>query len=312
MDAMDARELRRERTQNLWVSLQRKLPPLAKAATLDAESEVPFERIGGLAAAKDELLTYACAATHPEVYDRWGTFPPSALLLLGQRGAGKTLLAHALATRTESGFLSISVPHLVVELLRSGGRLSEWTPTFTQSLAEMPPVTVLFNELEFTQTEEMGGRRSDLPQGPVMDFLLEFIDQTIAVKTTLVVGATSHPETLRQAFVMPGRFERIVEVNPVFPDDIVMALQIHAADAEKRAGHPLFDAVDWAAVVRQYREPAPGDWVRLMHATLRRKARCEAAGEPVKLATTQDLMDEVDRARKARTRLPSAGGGIYL
>ena len=49
MAAMDARELRRERTQNLWVSLQRKLPPLAKAATLDAGSEVPFERIGGLA-----------------------------------------------------------------------------------------------------------------------------------------------------------------------------------------------------------------------------------------------------------------------
>ena len=312
MAAMDASELRRERTQNLWVSLQRKLPPLAKAATLDAESEVPFERIGGLAAAKDELLTYACAATHPEVYERWGTFPPSALLLLGQRGAGKTLLAHALATRTESGFLCISVPRLVIELLRSGGRLSEWTPTFTQSLAEMPPVTVFFNELEFTQTEEMGGRRTDLPQGPAMDFLLEFIDQTIAVKTTLVIGATSHPETLRQAFVMPGRFERIVEVNPVFPDDIVKALQIHAADAEKRAGHPLFDSVDWEAVVRQYREPAPGDWVRLMHATLRRKARCEAAGEPVKLATTQDLMDEVDRARKARTRLASTGGGIYL
>jgi len=49
-----------------------------------------------------------------------------------------------------------------------------------------------------------------------------------------------------------------------------------------------------------------------MHATLRRKARCEAAGETVTLATTQDLMDEVDRARKARTRLPSSGGGIYL
>lgn len=302
----------RERTNNLWLSLERKLPPLAKAAWLDAAPETTFDHIGGLAAAKDELETYACAATHPEVYARWGTFPPSGLLLLGQRGVGKTLLAMALASRTATGFLRLSVPRLVIEFLHNPAKIGELMTLWPQSLGEMPPLTVFFEELEFTQSEELGARRSDLPQGPIMDFLLELMDRTIALTDKLVVASTSHPDTLRQAFVLPGRFERIVEVNPIFPDDIVSALELHAADAERRAGHPLFDGVDWAEVVRQYREPAPGDWVRLMHATLRRKARCEAVGESVKPATTQDLLDEVDRARRARKRLPAEGGGIYL
>jgi len=309
---MDARDVRRERAQNLWVSLERKVPPLAKAASLDAAPETTFERIGGLQAAKDELLTYACAATHPEVYARWGTFPPSGLLLLGQRGVGKTTLAAALAHRTDMAFLRLAVPRLVVEFLHNGPKIGEFLATWPQALGDMPPLTVFFEELEFTQTEELGARRTDLPQGPIMDFLLELIDRTMAVPHTLVVASTSHPDTLRHAFVMPGRFERIVEVNPIFPDDIVSALEIHAADAEKRAGHVLFDGVDWAEVVRQYREPAPGDWIRLMHAALRRKARCEAAGEAVKPATTEDLLEEVDRARRARKRLPVDGGGIYL
>jgi ATP-dependent 26S proteasome regulatory subunit len=309
---MAERVPQRERTQNLWISLVRKMPPLAHAAQIDPAPEITFDRLGGLAAAKEELLTYACAATHPEVYERWGTFPPSGLLLLGQRGVGKTMLATALANRAETGFVHVVVPRLVVELLHQQAKIGELRELWPQALTEFPPLTVFFEELEFTQTEELGARRTDLPQGPIMDFLLDLIDRTIALENTLVVGSTSHPDSVRHAFVMPGRFERIVEVNPVFPDDIVAALQIHAAEAEKRAGHRLFANVDWTEVVKTYREPAPGDWVRLMHATLRRKARCEAAGDPLELVTTQDLLDEVERARHARKRLPAEGGGIYL
>lgn len=312
MRPMTERDVRRERAQNLWSSLERKMPLLARATTFDPDPDVAFDGIGGLAAAKDEILTYACAATHPDVYGQWGTFPPTGLLFLGQRGVGKTLLAAALASRTDTAFLQIHVPRLVIDLLHGGGKASELMAIWSQSLSEMPPLTVFFEELEFLQAEEIGTRRADLPQGPIMDFLLDLVDRTIAVESTLVVASTSHPETLRQAFVVAGRFERIVEVAPIFPDDIVSALHIHAAQAEKRASRSLFDGVDWAEVVKQYREPAPGDWIRLMHATLRRKARCHAAGEIVTLVTTQDLLDEVERARRARKNLPATGSGIYL
>jgi ATP-dependent 26S proteasome regulatory subunit len=309
---MDERSLRRERTQNLWTSFARKFPLLDKAVRLDPGPEHGFDGIGGLATPKEEVEAYACGATHPEVYAHWGTFPPSALLLIGQRGVGKHLLATALASRAETGFLHVSVPQLVLHLLHSAGQAGVLMAEWSQALSELPPLTVFYDELEFSLAYEFGARRTDLPVGPVMDFLLDLVDRTIAVKTTLVVGSTSYPDNLRQAFLMPGRFERVVEVSPAYPDDVVAALQIHAKDAEKRAGRTLFDGIDWREVVGSLREPTPGDWVRLLHAVLRRKASCEVAGAPMTATTTRDFLDEVERVRRARARLPASPGGIYL
>ncbi|CAG0983216.1 ATP-dependent zinc metalloprotease FtsH 1 [Myxococcaceae bacterium] len=308
---MEEEEIRRERTQNLWTSFARKFPPLAKAVSLDPSPTSGFDRIGGLAGPKEEVETYACGATHPEVYEHWGTFAPSALLLIGQRGVGKHLLAQALATRAGRGFLHVHVPQLVLQLLHSAGQAGPLMAEWSQALSEMPPLAVFYDELEFSLAHEFGTRRTDLPVGPVMDFLLDLVDRTIAVESSLVIGSTSYPDTLRQAFLLPGRFERVVEVSPAYPDDVVAALRIHALDAEKRAGRPLFEEVDWFQVVQQLRDPSPGDWVRLLHAVLRRKAGCEVAGGDLHPVGTQDFLDEVDRVRRARSRLPS-GGGIYL
>jgi len=305
---MDDPAIQRERTTNLWNSFARKHPMVDRATRIDPAPSLGFESIGGLGSAKDELLTYACAATNPDVYGNWGTLPPSALILIGRRGAGKHLLAEALAARTESAFCSVSVPRFVMEVLQHGGKVGELLSDWQHTLDELGPVTVFFDELEFSQAQDIGTQRSDLPIGPIMDFLLELVDRAVAVDNCQVVGATANPETLRPAFLAPERFERVVEVNPIFPDDIVAALLIHAADAEKRAGRSLFDAVDWHQVVSRYRQPSTGDWVRIMHAALRRKARCEAAGEDVDRILTEDLLDEVDRVRRTDTRLQPSGG----
>ncbi|HSJ98061.1 MAG TPA: ATP-binding protein [Myxococcota bacterium] len=306
------RDPSRERAQNLWSSFERKFAPIAKAARLEAAPAVGVEQIGGLVAAKEEVLTYACAATDPEVYEHWGTFPSSALLMIGRMGVGKTLLAAALATRSGTPFLRVDVPRLVVEVIHRGGQVGELLEAWSQTLAEMPPLTVFFEELEFSRAEEIGSRRTDLPVGPIMDFLLDLVDRAIANQGSLVAGSTAHPDTLRTAFLTEGRFERIVEVAPVFPDDIVEALRIHQLAAEKRAGRALFDAVDWHEVVSRYQGPSTGEWIRVLHAALRRKARCEAAGEDEGPVTTAELQAEVERLLATRQQLPEPGSCIYL
>lgn len=303
--------IRIERAQNLWASFERKFDPLARGAALTAAPEISFDRIGGLAGAKDELLTYGCAATDPAVYSHWGTFPPSGILMIGRRGTGKTLLAHALALHTETSFLRIDIPRLVLDVVHSGGKVGEFTQGWSQILEEMPPLTVYFDELEFSQAQEIGSLRQDLPIGPIMDFLLEVMDRTIA-QEHLVVGATSHPDTLRPAFVRSGRFERVVEVVAQLPGDVVDALQIHAADAEKRAGRPLFEEVRWSEVVGQTSQASTGDWIRILHAVLRRKARSEVSGGSVDLVTTVDLKREVERFMQTQNRIQVVGAGNYV
>ncbi len=305
---MKDRTIQRERAQNIWNSFSRKFEPMNQSTRLEPMPSFDTSRIGGLADAKDEIQTYACAATDREVYVRWGTHPPSGVLLIGQPGVGKTLLARSLATLTETSFLEVTIPKLVLEVIHRGGKVGELMAGWTDTLDEMPPLTVLFNELEFLQAEEIGARRPDLPVGPVMDFLLDMVDRAIAAEDVLVVGSTAHPDTLRRAFSQPGRLERIVEVTPQFPSDIIDTLRIHAGDAEKRAGRPLFVEVEWDRVVSGGIPPSPGHWVHILHAVLRRKARCEAAGEDVTPVTTDDFRAEVERFKKASSRLETPSG----
>jgi ATP-dependent 26S proteasome regulatory subunit len=309
---MDDLDIRRERAQNLWGSFARKFEPVSQATRLDPAPTFGLSEIGGLDTAKEEIQTFAYAATDPDIYVRWGTHPPTGLLLIGQRSVGKRLLARCLATLTGTSFLDIAVPRLVLEVIHRGGNVGELVSEWVTTLSEMPPLTVYFNELEFLQAEEIGARRPDLPVGPVMDFLLDLTDRTVGVKGNLLVGSTSHPDTLRQAFAAPGRFERVVEVTPIFPNDIIAALRIHVHDAEKLAARPLFDSIDWEEVTAGFQHPAAGDWIHILHSVLRRKARHEAGGESVGPVTTQDLCDEVDRYRKASSRIALPKTGNYV
>ncbi len=299
--------IRSERIQNLWNSVARKHPSLSQSMELEPTPDLAFDEIGGLATAKEELLTYSCAATNPEVYSNWGTQPPPALLLIGRRGCGKNLLARALAARTGTPFLRVSVPRLVLEVVRHGGKVGDILTGWDEALAELGPTTIFFDELEFSQAQDLGTQRMDLPIGPIMDFLLDMVDRTILADGCQLVGSTAYPQSLRPAFRAPGRFERVVEVTPNLPHDVVEALHIHARAAEKRAGRTLFASVDWERVVSGYRQPSTGDWVRIMHAALRRKARREAAGEDPGPVSTEDLLHEVERVRHTDNRLASPG-----
>ncbi len=305
---MASQSLDQQRAKNLWEAFIRKFPPLVKATRMEAPPKVDMGQVGGLEAAKEEVLTYACAVTDPEVYARWGTFPPAGLLLVGPASSGKTLLAEALAHQTGMPFLEIRVPRLVLQMLHAPQTIGELLEAWSAALTEMPATTIFFEELEFTQEDALGALRPDLPVGPAMEFLLEVVDRAIEHGSGVVLGSTSKPDALRPALLATGRFERVVEVKPTVPDDVVAALLIHAAAAEKRAGRELFRGVAWADVVKEHREASIGQWVRLLHAVLRRKARCETAEEETDAVVTQDLMREVERLKNVTDQLPPSSG----
>ncbi|MFI5316035.1 MAG: AAA family ATPase [Myxococcota bacterium] len=301
-------EIERKRAANLWEPFARKFPPVAKACEFSATPQVAFDSIGGLEDAKDEILTYACAATEPEIYGRWGTFSPSGVLLIGPDGSGKSLLAAALASRTETPFLKIRVARLALQLMHAGGKAGDLLQGWQETLAEIKRVTAYFDELDFAHDPSLGMPRLDLPTSQLSDFLLELIDTTMAVAGSLTVGGTSRPDTLSPIYFQPGRFERIVSVTPLVPGDVIAALEIHSSAAEKRAGRKLFAKIEWQRAIEQNREASIGSWIQLLHAVLRRKARCDAAAESPGEVTIEDVLAEVDRFKRATLRLPATSG----
>jgi SpoVK/Ycf46/Vps4 family AAA+-type ATPase len=221
------------------------------------------------------------------------------------------MLAQALATRTELPFLRIDVPRLAQQMLHAAGTAGPLLGAWRDTLAEIAHLMVYFDELDFMHDMTLGGPRPDVPVGSIADFLLEMVDETIALETCLVMGSTARPDTLSPILFEPGRFERVVSVQPVVPGDVIAALEIHARAAEQRAGRKLFEDVSWGKAVEKDRSSSIGDWVRLLHAVLRRKARCDAANEGAGGITTEDVLEEVDRFKKASRRLP-ARSGTYL
>ena len=296
---------------NLWLAYARKFPPIAKACVLVPEPSLGLESIGGLDLAKEEIEVYACTATHPEVYGRWGTLPPTGLLLMGPAGSGKTLLAEALATLAGTPFLAVAVPRLLLQLLNApqgaGPLLEEWAKT----LSEMPRSVVFFSDLDSPLARPLGSDRASPVAAAAFELLLELVERTISEPHMLAVGSSSQPDSLPRIFIEPGRFERLVDVVPELPDDIIAAVEIHAKGAEKRAGRRLFADIDWKSVVGDGTGISIGEWVRNLHGALRKKARCDAAGEEVDRVTAEDLRAQLERFMGARERLPKAPGS-YL
>ncbi|MFN8559476.1 MAG: AAA family ATPase [Dehalococcoidia bacterium] len=69
--------------------------------------DVTFADVGGCEEAKRELEGICAALVTPELYQRWGTRPPRAVLLYGPPGTGKTLLARCVAGQARAAFLHI-------------------------------------------------------------------------------------------------------------------------------------------------------------------------------------------------------------
>ncbi len=141
------------KAQNLWASFARKIEPLGSGMGLVADPSLDASDIGGLDGPKEEVATYACAATSPQIYEDWGTLPPTGILFLGQRGSGKRLLAETLATQTSTSFLVIDVPRLVLDVIHVGKKATELVHGWTGFLEEMPRLTVFFDDLEVSQAQ---------------------------------------------------------------------------------------------------------------------------------------------------------------
>jgi len=218
-----------------------------------------FNSVAGAAEAKEELKDVIDFLRNPEKYKRLGAKITRGILLIGEPGNGKTLLARAVAGEANCPFFSISGSDFIEVFVGVGA--SRVRDLFTQARKHAPSI-IFIDEIDAVGRHRgsgLGGGHDEREQ--TLNQLLTEMDgfQTTG-GSVMVIAATNRPDVLDKALLRPGRFDRRVYVP--FPDLVSreQILKVHAKgvkidkeiDLGKIArGTPGFSGADLANLINE-------------------------------------------------------------
>jgi proteasome regulatory subunit len=185
--------------------------PFVAAMEVLESVEVDYDQIGGL----DEQILELQEAVElplidPERFARIGIEPPKGVLLYGLPGTGKTLLAKAVAHRTNAAFIRVVGSELVQKYIGDGSKLVR--EIFEMARKKAPSI-IFIDELDSIaarRLNETTGADREV-QRTLMQLLAE-MDGFDKRKNIRIIAATNRPDVLDPAILRPGRFDRLVHV----------------------------------------------------------------------------------------------------
>ncbi|OMJ90664.1 hypothetical protein SteCoe_6944 [Stentor coeruleus] len=190
--------------------LQDEIDPLVSVMKVEKAPLESYADIGGLETQIQEIKeAVELPLTHPEMYEEIGIKPPKGVILYGEPGTGKTLLAKAVANQTSATFLRVTGSELIQKYLGEGPKLVR---ELFRVAEEHAPSIVFIDEIDAVGTKRYdsnsGGERE--VQRTMLELLnqLDGFDSRSDVK---VILATNRIETLDPALIRPGRIDRKIE-----------------------------------------------------------------------------------------------------
>jgi transitional endoplasmic reticulum ATPase len=173
-------------------------------------STVHWDDIGGLEDVKQHLKeAVEWPLKNPEIFERLGIKPPKGILLYGPPGSGKTLLARAVATESESNFITIKGPEV----------FSKWVGESEKAIREVfrkarmaAPAVIFLDEMDsLTPRRGLGFSDSGVSERVISQLLTE-MDGIVTLEDIVVIAATNRPDMVDPAVLRPGRFDRLIYV----------------------------------------------------------------------------------------------------
>ena len=242
---MDASYVSYETLADLEVTMDDFLEAIKEvepSAIREVFTEIPnvgWDEVGGLEDVKRTLMeTVEWPLKYPDLFRRAGMSPPRGVLLTGPPGAGKTLLAKAVASQSGVNFISIKGPSL---FSRWVGESEKGVREVFRKARQASPCVVFFDEIDALAPVRDAGGGAHVAERVISQLLTE-MDGIEDLKGVTVLAATNRPDIIDPALLRAGRFEVRVEL-PV-PDERArrQILAIHTR------GRPLAGDVDLDAL----------------------------------------------------------------
>jgi cell division protease FtsH len=254
-----------------------------------------FNDVAGVDEAVEELQEIKEFLAEPAKFHAVGAKIPKGVLLYGQPGTGKTLLARAVAGEAGVPFYSISGSDFVEMFVGVGA--SRVRDLFEQA-KENAPAIVFIDEIDAVGRHRgagMGGGHDEREQ--TLNQLLVEMDGFDVRGGVILIAATNRPDVLDPALLRPGRFDRQVTVDT--PDLMGRSkiLQVHSR------GKPMSADIDLGAVARRTPGFTGADLANVLNEAALLTAR--ASNKLIDNRALDEAIDRVIAGPQKRTRLMS-------
>ncbi|MEE0268291.1 MAG: ATP-dependent zinc metalloprotease FtsH [Clostridia bacterium] len=259
------------------------------------KTKVTFNDVAGVDEEKEELEEIVEFLKTPKKFTDMGARIPKGVLLVGQPGTGKTLLAKAVAGEAGVPFFSISGSEFVEMFVGVGA--SRVRDLFDQAKKNAPSI-IFIDEIDAVGRQRgagLGGGHDEREQ--TLNQLLVEMDGFGTNEGVIVLAATNRPDVLDKALLRPGRFDRQIVVSA---PDVKAREQILEVHARKKK---LAEDVDLKTVAKNTSGFAGADLENILNeaALLAARRNLDCVG----MKEIEDAMVKVTMGPEKKTRVRS-------
>ena len=187
-----------------------------KGKVYDAEEEdvkTTFDDVAGIDEEKEEMIEIVNFLKEPDEFYKMGAKIPRGVLLCGEPGTGKTLIAKAIAGEADVPFIPMSGSEFIEMFAGLGA--SRVRKLFEKA-EKLSPCIIFIDEIDAIGARRTDASGAETENNQTLNQLLVEMDGFNADHAIIVLAATNRPEMLDKALLRPGRFDR--QITIALPD----------------------------------------------------------------------------------------------
>ena len=264
----------------------------ARMTSPEDKNKITFKDVAGIEEEKEELEEIVEFLKNPKKFTDMGARIPKGVLLVGQPGTGKTLLAKAVAGEAGVPFFIMSGSDFVEMFVGVGA--SRVRDLFDQAKKNAPCI-IFIDEIDAVGRQRgagLGGGHDEREQ--TLNQLLVEMDGFGTNEGVIVIAATNRPDVLDKALLRPGRFDRQIVVPAPDVAAREKILEVHSRNKK------MADDVDLKTIAKNTSGFSGADLENVLNEAALLAARRDL--EQIGMKEIEDAMVKVTMGPEKKTR----------